>query len=679
MTKPTRRPSLQSKWIPHFFSKRRATSHQNLPDSPVAHLLGSNSRPTDVQISVIQEFIRLNESALSRLELGLSSNPRSRTLQRQKSELVEVIRLHQSLLSPIWLCPPEVLERIFLHVVRRPLPWNFSWEVPSLAISHVCRSWREITISFPLLWDQLPAISLDADTLRSPSYLPFLKDLLGRSRDLPLSLAISLPRSIKPDDLFWLSPAIDVLISHSERWETLIYRGSANEIDVLMGIKGRLSSLRTLTLDLTGLSLLLLFEGFKDAPQLRDVFVTGSYLKNFSLPMAQLTHYKEDVLFGNDEFSGYRHLRSLEIRRADPFGSVGPWICGTFDNLVTLFIHVHKQSLPDALFDHLMLPSIEDITIRFPKGDIIESLASMIMRSPVPCRLKRLVIPYTTHASAAGQLRSLLRLTPHLLELEIDLPPPEELSILIIGLDAPIIAPFLQSLALHSTRHDVLVDTDVLHNLADSRSGKREASVSEQLTRQFGHYDTFSPVASAFLETFRLHLPSSGAYTALVTLNHWQWPLMWEDFRLTGSFSDLSLEMCTKIPALNLDLCHPPRMRGFSSTLSRDLGQLFSTMEGATFNDVNVLQMSRLHLVLNRFLELSIEDIPGAGKYKLRSRAEALLELWEPNFRPNYYRGRWAMKGETSIVYMTSTAIDRLLAEGSFRDVIYGFKEDVEI
>ncbi|KAF8155469.1 hypothetical protein B0H34DRAFT_713372 [Crassisporium funariophilum] len=383
---------------------------------------------------------------------------------------------------------------------------------------------------------------------------------------------------------------------------------------------GRLSSLRTLTLDLTGLSLLLLFEGFKDAPQLRDVFVTGSYLKNFSLPMAQLTHYKEDVLFGNDEFLGYRHLRSLEIRRADPFRPDGPWFCGTFDNLVTLFIHVHKQSLPDALFDHLMLPSIEDITIRFPKGDIIKSLASMIMRSPVPCRLRRLVIPYTTHASAAGQLKSLLRLTPHLLELEIDLPPPEELSILIIGLDAPIIAPFLQSLALHSTRHDVLVDTDVLHNLADSRSGKREASVSEQLTRQFGHHDAFPPVASAFLQNLRLHLPSSGAYTALVALNHWKWPLMWEDLRLTGSFSDLSLEMCTKIPALNLDLCSPP-----------DLDQLVSTMEGATFNDVNVLQMSRLHL--------------------------ALLESWEPKFRPDYYRGRWAMEGETSIVYMTSTAI----------------------
>jgi len=89
----------------------------------------------------------------------------------------EILSCRNSL-SRICSLPPEILSFIFLHIVNDPTGNTLcgcchttNW----LNFSHVCRHWRDVSLSCPALWTKL--------TTRS---LPFTEEMIKRSKRAPL-------------------------------------------------------------------------------------------------------------------------------------------------------------------------------------------------------------------------------------------------------------------------------------------------------------------------------------------------------------------------------------------------------------------------------------------------------------------------------------------------------------
>ena len=73
----------------------------------------------------------------------------------------------------------------------------------------------------------------------------------------------------------------------------------------------------------------------------------------------------------------------------------------------------------------------------------------MLSGSHGPSRLQKLA--FRTIPLQSGELRALLNLTPHLIELEIDIPPADDLLRLIYGEGEVMLAPMLQALHMHNS------------------------------------------------------------------------------------------------------------------------------------------------------------------------------------------------------------------------------------
>ncbi|KAI0061261.1 hypothetical protein BV25DRAFT_1916945 [Artomyces pyxidatus] len=95
-------------------------------------------------------------------------------------------RYLEMLRTPVSRLPPEVLERIFSFCtfLEPPSMREFSegsYDLGWIKISHVCRSWRQISMNFAALWTDIAA-----------PYLPerWVFEMLARSKNAPLSLML---------------------------------------------------------------------------------------------------------------------------------------------------------------------------------------------------------------------------------------------------------------------------------------------------------------------------------------------------------------------------------------------------------------------------------------------------------------------------------------------------------
>ena len=279
----------------------------DIPKSPLLHLLKSNVAPSDSEIITIRALITEVEVWIE--ELHHNHFPVS---QAKESRLLEFVQIHKALLSPVHYLPSEVLQEIFLHycdhrIIKLPIsmvPWH---------LGHISHRWREVTLSLPALWDNIPVINLCMKSHSNPSYVRAITHLMERSGTSPtLKLNISY---IVWEKMIFRPPIFKTVVRHSERLELL--RICIPDVHTTMhfqGFKGRLSNLQDLVLSLPhtysddGRSL----DIFETAPALRRVKLIGSYPGDsirLLLPWSQITHFSD--LLHSESVAPYVPLSSL--------------------------------------------------------------------------------------------------------------------------------------------------------------------------------------------------------------------------------------------------------------------------------------------------------------------------------------------------------------------------------
>ncbi|KAJ7156542.1 hypothetical protein C8R43DRAFT_414600 [Mycena crocata] len=212
---------------------------------------------------------------------------------RLKAVEAEILQLEHSLTSlrmekqsiqarlddlkyPVLTLPNEITSEIFLHFIppypKCPPPTGLL--SPTL-LTHICRKWRQISLSTPSLWG---AIWLDSDL--QPNF-----DSRKQILESWLVLSCSCPIAIKIfDDSDSRKDIFEVVIPHRLRWEYLQVHGDG-ELDPIIG--GPTPLLRELDFYFNGLPFSPV--SFKEAPLLRTVALNDKAAANTILPWAKLT------------------------------------------------------------------------------------------------------------------------------------------------------------------------------------------------------------------------------------------------------------------------------------------------------------------------------------------------------------------------------------------------------
>ena len=430
----------------------------NLPRPPFPHLLLSNIPPTESEASLVRDAIiiayaeesRLKEMAATHLtELHPVTSKALTKLNCEICRTRQFIIEHEAILSTIRRIPIDILEDIFVHTlptlgfpVSEPSNVYFAFSERPWALSHVCQLWRMIAVSCSIMWKDLPDIMLDKAHTRKKPYLDYLTETLKRSCNRPIRFAI------RGFILDIPHPVIEMLVLESDRWQAVHITGSLALMYALQRIKGRLSSLQSLDLNLSKEYLMdpTVHELFRIAPQLRHIC---NYTRSdFIFPSHQLVNY---VQYGGPisnfirVISSSPDLRILELDDEDDgdrdMGMLRPYTLPhltTFHATGTMSFTFHEQFL-----SNITLPAMEELRLdtylEGAHGDenSILPVYSMILRSSSPSLLRILHLGLNGNP---GDLSSLLKLTPLLTSLTVKLPPVDDISALIFdGNTAPLV------------------------------------------------------------------------------------------------------------------------------------------------------------------------------------------------------------------------------------------------
>lgn len=164
-------------------------------DSPFSDFLSKNRNPSLKERNTIQELLAEKTAHLAHLN---SKVPKRRTgkkiPRRLRAELEQTrrfIKFHQALIAPWRRLPVEIMAEIFLFTLDvtslndgEDDYWNDD-RGSTLLLCKICRTWREIAISTPALWNVL---SLTLHNIPRP--LDWISTWLDRSRSFPVYLQV---------------------------------------------------------------------------------------------------------------------------------------------------------------------------------------------------------------------------------------------------------------------------------------------------------------------------------------------------------------------------------------------------------------------------------------------------------------------------------------------------------
>ena len=175
--------------------------------------LQTNDVPSEDIVREVTDFRAIARQDLAYVDTELQ---RLRKLldqaQRQRAQIVDVIDTYSIILSPIRRIPDDVLHEIFSYCLptnRNPV---ISPSEAPLILTQICRSWRSVALSCPLIWarihipicydSDLNSEALDEAEFHAQNLLYYetmerrcehIQNWLSRSATFPISVSVEYP------------------------------------------------------------------------------------------------------------------------------------------------------------------------------------------------------------------------------------------------------------------------------------------------------------------------------------------------------------------------------------------------------------------------------------------------------------------------------------------------------
>ncbi|KAJ7201151.1 hypothetical protein GGX14DRAFT_371575, partial [Mycena pura] len=112
------------------------------------------------------------------------------SVQALRSEKANIQERLSSYDDPASILPAEIVSEIFVHVLPAyPICPPLAGKSSPTQLTHICRQWREIAMSTPLLWRAI-RIPFLHDESRASDLVFFVETWLRRSGSCPLSIDI---------------------------------------------------------------------------------------------------------------------------------------------------------------------------------------------------------------------------------------------------------------------------------------------------------------------------------------------------------------------------------------------------------------------------------------------------------------------------------------------------------
>ncbi|CAA7260812.1 unnamed protein product [Cyclocybe aegerita] len=519
---------------------------------------------------------------------------------------------------------PDALLLIFIYATD-PSP-----QLP--AVSQVCRPWRAVSLSIPSLWTHI-SLDLRRKTSRSKGFLSFLSTLLARSENAPLVVWIAVSDS--------RHPALDTLVRHSNRWRTAAMHAPVGVISTLRGVRGRLECLETLELTVGAASDAtesVVYDMFQFAPSLHKVCIRSERPVVFVLPWAQLTHYDDAQGGHGDVIASLTSIKELRTTWRAPNSSNDTLMTlNDLDKLdITFFYLSHRD-----FFERLVLPNVKEIIIKDHAGTPVLPLTAMLSRSPSPILLQKLT--FHTEFNKPGQLTSLLQLVPHLQELNICLPPIDDLTNFIYFSEQSQLVPNLQKLRF--VANSVRESSAILRPLAFTRCEWEGDDL-------WNEYDIKPPQRTTLLSSFVIAFREPQIHCEEREYLEVPRPILdgaadKECLNLLWYWRQQILDAMPWIAEATVE-----RKRSLTARQLRFLDRMFSSVEHFNPTNVQHLHTTRLHLTLDLLRSYRPSHIPGNKKYHFQRRADKILERWSPLLLSDIENRQWALQGHDTLVYI---------------------------
>ncbi|KAF7363767.1 hypothetical protein MSAN_01034500 [Mycena sanguinolenta] len=208
----------------------------SLSNSPFTDRLNTNYIPSDSEILQIRallvdpvEEVARVDAQIAEIELALSQ------LKEKRALLQTHIDAHKALVSPMRLVPHDILQEIFLSCLPQQHNALIDYDEAPLLLGRICRRWRSVAYSTPILWSSVHIPPLDYLST-PPNVLLGLERLvaawLERSASCPLS--VSLFDVNRVDSTLGTHPLILQLVAVSRRLRCLKFSGDPELLDPLL-------------------------------------------------------------------------------------------------------------------------------------------------------------------------------------------------------------------------------------------------------------------------------------------------------------------------------------------------------------------------------------------------------------------------------------------------------------
>ncbi|KAJ3505203.1 hypothetical protein NLJ89_g7540 [Agrocybe chaxingu] len=549
--------------------------------------------------------------------------------------------------SPIQRIPAEILQEIFLDAHYTPYSPNIragevDFKVP-WTIAQVCATWRDFSLCMPELWRRLPKIIVDVPSHPANIKVEALETRLARSGTLPIifSLQVKTPPNYRGGPPH--NRLIDMIVNHAEKWQEVTIAGDIRTaLLALSQAKGRVPLLKTLAIVNSSdiyISNQVIFDVFEDAPLLCHATFEGRFFGRVLLPSRQLVSLKCTcaVMSASTQqiLTAASLLQHLEITGTmTSYGLAMPTT--TLPVLTVLKI---LNGSPTCL-ERLTAPDLKVLDIQTQSHDrspLLPSLINFIERHSCLISL-RLCIPTVE----PGTLSHLLQLTPLLENLEVTLPPKQDIEALLYGIDNNPLVPSLKLCTFYLLSRAAIYTVDAISVPALNLLGATRCGQTRPL-----HINRLES-----LDVNLIQHPSFQLAPLLRLLEGWD----------ISSTSAALYRLKTDLSRLIPGLLTGSRLEAAPQD-DEELKRAFDALGNLEVTAPD-LHVSSIHSIL--------KYLSTADEFAYSKRARAILEKWRPSLEDNISDRHWMIQG-SSAVYIPIDDARRSCA--GFRDEMIFVKD----